>query len=136
LDDDHVYCYATANVEQGQRSNDERKELQRRFGHWHQPIPQIIDSISPSDVIRTDIVEIAEPLTALHRGRGLLLGDAAHAMTPEPSLRLPAPGPRSTTHSSCTPISGPGAAPTWSGVHGAAAGSTRPRPSSLEPWRG
>ena len=61
-----MYCYATANVEQGQRSNDERKELQRRFGHWHQPIPQIIDSISPSDVIRTDIVEIAEPLTALH----------------------------------------------------------------------
>lgn len=83
LDDDHVYCYATANAEQGQRSNDEREELQRRFGHWHEPIPQIVDSLSPSGVIRTDIVEIAQPLTALHRGRILLLGDAAHAMTPD-----------------------------------------------------
>jgi 2-polyprenyl-6-methoxyphenol hydroxylase-like FAD-dependent oxidoreductase len=28
-------------------------------------------------------VEIAEPLTDFHRGRALLLGDAAHAMTPD-----------------------------------------------------
>lgn len=41
------------------------------------------ESLTPSDVIRTDIVEIAEPLTTLHCGRGLLLGDAAHAMTPD-----------------------------------------------------
>jgi 2-polyprenyl-6-methoxyphenol hydroxylase-like FAD-dependent oxidoreductase len=83
LSDDYVYCYATANVAQGQRTSDERRELQRRFGRWHQPIPQIIDSLTPSDVIRTDIVEIAKPLTVLHRGRALLLGDAAHAMTPD-----------------------------------------------------
>jgi 2-polyprenyl-6-methoxyphenol hydroxylase-like FAD-dependent oxidoreductase len=83
LSEDYVYCYATANAAQGQRTNDERNELQRRFGQWHQPIPQIIDSLTPSEVIRTDIVEIAKPLTTLHRGRGLLLGDAAHAMTPD-----------------------------------------------------
>jgi 2-polyprenyl-6-methoxyphenol hydroxylase-like FAD-dependent oxidoreductase len=80
---DCVYCYATANAAQGQRTSDEREELRRRFGQWHRPIPQILDQVGPSDVIRTDIMEIAEPLTVFHRGRALLLGDSAHAMTPD-----------------------------------------------------
>jgi len=83
LDDGHVYCYATANAAPGQRGGDERAELRRRFGQWHRPIPQIIDSVTSSDIIRTDIVEIAEPLTSFHVGRAALLGDAAHAMTPD-----------------------------------------------------
>jgi 2-polyprenyl-6-methoxyphenol hydroxylase-like FAD-dependent oxidoreductase len=78
-----VYCYATANVERGQHVEDEREELARRFGSWHRPIRQIIDSLAHGGVIRTDVYEMSEPLTSCHRGRALLLGDAAHAMTPD-----------------------------------------------------
>ncbi|MGW5666728.1 FAD-dependent monooxygenase [Micromonospora sp. NPDC003776] len=83
LADDRVYCYATANAPAGVRSPDERAELIRRFGAWHDPIPTILASISPEAVIRTDIHELAQPLPAMHVGCVAVLGDAAHAMTPD-----------------------------------------------------
>lgn len=83
LDEQHVYCYATANAEAGGHSDDERGELQARFGGWHAPIPALLDALELDDVIRTDIIDLAKPPTTLHRGRLVLLGDAAHAMTPD-----------------------------------------------------
>jgi 2-polyprenyl-6-methoxyphenol hydroxylase-like FAD-dependent oxidoreductase len=83
LDADHVYCYATANGPSGQRAADERDELCSRFGCWHAPIPAILDSLDAADAIRADAFEMREPLPAHHRGRVVLLGDAAHAMTPD-----------------------------------------------------
>jgi 2-polyprenyl-6-methoxyphenol hydroxylase-like FAD-dependent oxidoreductase len=77
-----VYCYASAAVPPGVRHDDEAAELKRRFGHWHDPIPGLIGSVSPADVLHDDVYWIAEPLPAYHRGRVAILGDAAHAMTP------------------------------------------------------
>ncbi|MDR2999434.1 MAG: FAD-dependent monooxygenase [Microbacterium sp.] len=54
----------------------------RRFGHWHAPIRQLIESAAPPSVLRGDIAELAAPLPTLHRGRVALLGDAAHPMAP------------------------------------------------------
>ncbi len=80
LADDLVYCYATATVPPGQTADDERAELVRLFGHWHDPIPRLLTGAGT--VLRHDIHSLRTPLPAFHRGRIALLGDAAHPMTP------------------------------------------------------
>lgn len=78
-----VYVYAAAYAPRGDHAvDDERAELLRRFGGWHAPIRQLIESVAPVDVLRNDIAELAAPLPAFHCGRVALLGDAAHPMGP------------------------------------------------------
>ncbi|GGO15162.1 FAD-dependent monooxygenase [Microbispora bryophytorum] len=77
-----VYCYATAAVPAGLRAADERDELLRLFGRWHDPIPALLDAADPAAVLRHDIHSLDTPLPAFHIGRVALLGDAAHPMTP------------------------------------------------------
>ncbi|MEV6301637.1 FAD-dependent monooxygenase [Actinoplanes sp. NPDC051861] len=80
LGDGRIYCYATAPAEAGGRADDEQAELLRLFGDWHEPIPTLIRAAT--SVTRTDIRCLDEPLPRFHEGRIALLGDAAHAMTP------------------------------------------------------
>ncbi|QCD54609.1 FAD-dependent monooxygenase [Streptomyces hawaiiensis] len=83
LKDGRVYAYAAALTPAGGRApDDEKSELLRRFGDWHDPIPAVLAATRPEDVLRHDVHHIAEPLPAYHRGRIALLGDAAHAMPP------------------------------------------------------
>jgi 2-polyprenyl-6-methoxyphenol hydroxylase-like FAD-dependent oxidoreductase len=83
LSDGRVYCYAAAPAPPGQRAADnELAELVRLFGRWHEPIPGLLASAAPRDVLRHDVAELAGPLPSFHRGRVALLGDAAHPMTP------------------------------------------------------
>ncbi|MCX5002323.1 FAD-dependent monooxygenase [Streptomyces sp. NBC_00638] len=83
LKDGRIYAYGAALAPAGERAaDDERQELLRRFGDWHEPIPALIRAAAPADVLRHDVHHIAEPLPAFHRGRAALLGDAAHAMAP------------------------------------------------------
>ncbi|MEV1204570.1 FAD-dependent monooxygenase, partial [Microbispora rosea] len=77
-----VYCYATAAVPPGLRAADERDELLRLFGRWHDPIPALLNAADPAAVLRHDIHSLDTPLPAFHAGRVALLGDAAHPMTP------------------------------------------------------
>lgn len=83
LDHQHAYCYATADERARSGVADERAALRERFGSWHAPIPDIIDSIDPAQVVRTDAYDLSTPLPVFHHGRVVLLGDAAHAMTPD-----------------------------------------------------
>ncbi|HEX7162304.1 MAG TPA: FAD-dependent monooxygenase [Trebonia sp.] len=83
VDADRVYCYATAACAPGGHAADEREELRARFSAWHPPIPDLLGALAPDAVIRTDITDLAEPPGVLHRYRTVLLGDAAHAMTPD-----------------------------------------------------
>ena len=46
------------------------------------PIPALLATARPQDVLRHDVAELAVPLPSLHRCRAVLLGDAAHPMTP------------------------------------------------------
>ncbi|MBG0568276.1 FAD-dependent monooxygenase [Actinoplanes aureus] len=80
LGDGRVYCYATAPAPADGRADDEQAEMLRHFGGWHEPIPSLIRSATA--VTRTDIRCLDEPLARFHAGRVALLGDAAHAMTP------------------------------------------------------
>ncbi|MDI6101474.1 FAD-dependent monooxygenase [Actinoplanes sp. NEAU-A12] len=80
LGDGRVYCYATAPAAAGARAGDEKAEMLRLFGGWHEPIPSLI--MSADEVVRTDIRCLDEPLPRYHSGKVALLGDAAHAMTP------------------------------------------------------
>ncbi|MFE7776976.1 FAD-dependent monooxygenase [Streptomyces sp. NPDC057445] len=83
LKDGRVYAYAAAAVPAGGHAmDDEKAELLRRFGAWHQPVPDIIAAAEPDEVLRHDVHHMAEPLPAYHQGRVALLGDAAHAMQP------------------------------------------------------
>lgn len=87
LVDGRIYVYATATVRPGTQPADHHAELTRRFGAWHDPIPALLDRLGrrnpdPVGVLHHDFYELASPLPRFHSGRVALLGDAAHAMTP------------------------------------------------------
>lgn len=82
LPDERVYWFATLNTPAGTRFDDEYRTVQRRFGDWHDPIPDCIAATSPDTLLRHDIHDLAAPPESFMRGRTVLLGDAAHAMTP------------------------------------------------------
>ncbi|HEX5569139.1 MAG TPA: FAD-dependent monooxygenase [Streptomyces sp.] len=83
LHDGRVYAYATATVPAGERApDDEHAELLRRFGDWHHPVPDLLAAVDPAAILRGDVYRTVTALPAYHRGRVALLGDAAHAMTP------------------------------------------------------
>ncbi|MEW1613727.1 MULTISPECIES: FAD-dependent monooxygenase [unclassified Streptomyces] len=87
LVDGRIYLYATAVTGPGTKPADHHAELTRRFGAWHDPIPALLDRLGQHDpdpvgILHHDFHELASPLPRFHSGRVALLGDAAHAMTP------------------------------------------------------
>lgn len=82
LRDGRVYWFAVANMAQHASFADEKATVRDLFSGWHSPIAELI-ATTPSDRIRrTAISDLATALSTYHRGRVVLLGDAAHAMTP------------------------------------------------------
>ena len=81
-----TYWYATENVAAAglEVSAGERKaRLQRLFAGWHAPVAELIDATPAAEILLNDIGTLP-PLSRWHdpTGRVALLGDAAHAMTP------------------------------------------------------
>jgi 2-polyprenyl-6-methoxyphenol hydroxylase-like FAD-dependent oxidoreductase len=76
-----VYWFATANVPPGGRDGRVQTELLKRFGGWHDPIRRLIEATPPQLIVRTDITD-RPPVDRWSKGRVVLLGDAAHPMTP------------------------------------------------------
>ncbi|WP_199524030.1 FAD-dependent monooxygenase, partial [Micromonospora craterilacus] len=56
--------------------------LRRWFGDWHDPLPAVLGRIDPVGLLHHD-VHFLPPLPTYVQGRRVLLGDAAHAMTPD-----------------------------------------------------
>ncbi|MEV6148929.1 FAD-dependent monooxygenase [Nonomuraea sp. NPDC052129] len=79
----HVYwAFGTTADRPGLRYDDELSEARRRLTGWHDPIPDLLEATDPAVVRRVDIHGLA-PLPSFVSGRVALLGDAAHAMSPD-----------------------------------------------------
>ena len=76
-----IYWFAVADAPQGASDRDAHAELLRRFAGWHEPVRAVLEATDPDRIIRTDISD-RNPVTRWHSGRVVLLGDAAHPMTP------------------------------------------------------
>jgi 2-polyprenyl-6-methoxyphenol hydroxylase-like FAD-dependent oxidoreductase len=77
-----VYWFAVADEAAGRRDEgDPRPALLARFGAWHRPIAQVIEATPRDRIVRTDVFD-RPPITRWADDRTVLLGDAAHPMTP------------------------------------------------------
>ncbi|WP_307843991.1 FAD-dependent monooxygenase [Sanguibacter suaedae] len=83
LGDGRVYWFATHDEPEGTRAPDERARARALFAGWHHPVGQCIDATPHTRVLRHDVHDLRRPLRAFVRDRTVLLGDAAHAMTPD-----------------------------------------------------
>ncbi|UVI35044.1 FAD-dependent oxidoreductase [Brevibacterium spongiae] len=82
LADGRVYWFAVANMPQDAVFADEKATVEQMFAGWHSPIAELIAATPAEEVRRTAISDLSRRLARFHRGRVVLLGDAAHAMTP------------------------------------------------------
>lgn len=82
LPDDRIYWFATESTARGQSSLDERQAVIERFAHWHAPIRAVIEATPADSILRHDIYDLKHLPTTFVTGRTVLLGDAAHGMTP------------------------------------------------------
>jgi 2-polyprenyl-6-methoxyphenol hydroxylase-like FAD-dependent oxidoreductase len=80
--DGRAEWHAVLSLPAGTRFADPLAELRRRFHTWHDPIPALLDATRPEAVLHHDVKELRAPLPSYAVGRIVLLGDAAHAMTP------------------------------------------------------
>ncbi|MEB4613117.1 FAD-dependent monooxygenase [Leucobacter sp. M11] len=82
LDDGRVYWFAVLTSDRDERFADDRAALTEHFGSWHDPIPELLAATAADRISFLPIDELAGPLPSFVHGRIALLGDAAHAMTP------------------------------------------------------
>jgi len=77
-----AYWYATRNSPPDAETSASRKaDVAAEFARWHAPVPALIEATDATSILRHDIVD-RPPSKRWGRGRVTLLGDAAHAMTP------------------------------------------------------
>ncbi|CAN7529706.1 FAD-dependent monooxygenase [Paenibacillus sp. LjRoot153] len=83
LPNKQTYWYALLNGSpQDSRFTDYRiRDLLATFGDYHSPVSQILSSTPDDKMIHNDIFDFA-PIQRFSAGRTLLIGDAAHAATP------------------------------------------------------
>ena len=82
LADGRVYWFAVANMSQNAVFADEKATVEQMFTGWHSPIADLIAATPAEEVRRTAISDLSRRLARFYRGRVVLIGDAAHAMTP------------------------------------------------------
>ncbi len=83
LDAKRTYWYASANREESwiDIPTERRTSLLKRYVGWHPPVADLIAATPNRDILVTRIYDVPR-LRAWSRGNVTLLGDAAHAMTP------------------------------------------------------
>lgn len=83
VDKSRIYWFATFNQPAGEKSTGEQRKakLLRLFRNWHEPIHHLLD-VTPAEVILQNDIHDIPPVASWTEGRVTLLGDAAHATTP------------------------------------------------------
>ena len=82
VDAHQTYWFCTENAPpDGRDGDDPHAELRERFADFAAPVDELVEATPAEAILRNDIVDI-EPLPRWSEGRVALLGDAAHAMTP------------------------------------------------------
>jgi 2-polyprenyl-6-methoxyphenol hydroxylase-like FAD-dependent oxidoreductase len=78
----HVYWYAVTDTALAPPEGaDQHAALHDLYRAWHAPIPELLRTTDPAQVIRTELFDRV-PSTVWGRDAVTLLGDAAHPMTP------------------------------------------------------
>ena len=83
MSDGDVYWYATWHDAAPEDPVARHRWLRARRADWHPCVAALIDATAPADVHVVETAQLVTPLPALAVGRIALLGDAAHAMTPD-----------------------------------------------------
>jgi 2-polyprenyl-6-methoxyphenol hydroxylase-like FAD-dependent oxidoreductase len=85
LADGRTYWYATWAADDPVPTDPVARmgELRARHADWHPTVGALLAATDAGAVHVTETVRLVEPLPALAVGRVALLGDAAHAMTPD-----------------------------------------------------
>jgi 2-polyprenyl-6-methoxyphenol hydroxylase-like FAD-dependent oxidoreductase len=85
LADGRTYWYATWSAARPLPDDPDARlaELRARRAGWHPGVDALLAATDPTAVHVTETVRLVTPLPALAVGRTALLGDAAHAMTPD-----------------------------------------------------
>ncbi len=79
---DHTYWFATQRAPQGQvAALGELAHLRQLFGTWAEPIPTLLATTKPAELLRNDLYDRV-PARHWARGRVVVAGDAAHPMRP------------------------------------------------------
>lgn len=80
---ERAYWFAQKYTPEGEKDKPggRKREVLELFHDWHDPIPAVIEVTAETDILRNDIYELKH-LRQWSQGRVTLLGDAAHAMTP------------------------------------------------------
>ena len=76
-----AYWYVQARRESPDGPPTELEQLLARVQRWHPPLPRLVEAVDHRAAIRTPIFDLPA-VPAFAHGRIALLGDAAHAMTP------------------------------------------------------
>ncbi len=77
------YATAVLRPPRGGSARSDLEELRSLFGDWNASVDATIDSIRDGSVLRHGITHLARRLPRYHQGNVALIGDAAHAMTPD-----------------------------------------------------
>lgn len=83
LGDGQVYWYATQTLPEGEGTGESLAQVASRYQGWHAPIPHLLAATPPETLLRNPVHSLTTPLPAFVKGRVALLGDAAHAVTPD-----------------------------------------------------
>jgi 2-polyprenyl-6-methoxyphenol hydroxylase-like FAD-dependent oxidoreductase len=80
---DRVYCFAVANAPRGEPDPEEGRleRFRARFAEFGGQVPEILATLErPDELIHNDLEEL--PPCPWYAGSSVLIGDAAHALTP------------------------------------------------------
>ncbi|HKR48064.1 MAG TPA: FAD-dependent monooxygenase [Pseudonocardiaceae bacterium] len=83
INDGQVYWFACENLADADKHEQTLAALAARFERWHDPIPQLLASTPKETLGRHDVYYLRTPMPSFVRDRVALIGDSAHAVTPD-----------------------------------------------------